>query len=594
MIFRPNPGESIEINQRSLTFCPDPDASEKAYLRSGARSRVYQLQDSRGALHALKVFTLAYRAPWVAQQAKGIAQYADIPGLSICRRTVITPVSHPELVIKHPEMRYAILMPWVEGDTWRTLKSSQVLSSIERAGNCAVGLAGVLLELEKHGLAHCNLNPDHVVFNFQKNAGVQVEMVGVENLFGPGMLAPETMVIDDPVYVHPHSSGPAWGVDADLYAGALLVGEILGFGAEDANRDRSEQDRWPEKRYLESSYWGKGICERYEQAVHSRTPASCPSFIEWKEALAGFTRQAVLPTPSGQAIAAAVEQEGLEKASTEAGERVGEKEAKEAALPEARSDSSARAGVVLFFGTAVIILGFWFSSIIGNIREMAAARAALNEQRTATAAAEGTRMAYQAATETAAPTATAIAAELLVSNLKESNNLITRMAKRRLEHKDDDFVEVYFVEENIDNFIVEAVIENPYNSEFHAWDYGFLFRKFGTNDEYRLEIASSKYWSLINRVGDTSTEIATGFVDNLFTGDGEVNQVRLAALGARGYLFINGEFIAELDLSKRTRGDIYLATGLTDGDEVDGKTTRFQEVSLWAAESFEPARTPTP
>ena len=61
--------------------------------------------------------------------------------------------------------------------------------------------------------------------------------------------------------------------------------------------------------------------------------------------------------------------------------------------------------------------------------------------------------------------------------------------------------------------------------------------------------------------------------------------LKLAALGESGYLFINEEYIAELDLSARTdSGDVYIATGLFNGDEVDGEVTRYEDVFLWAAE----------
>ena len=274
MLFRPNPGDTITINQKTLGFCVDPGVPDLISIRTGQRSIVYKLQDPEGSYHALKVFTLAYRNPLIVQQAEAIAQYADIPGLSACRRTVITPLGYPEIVITYPELRYAILMPWLEGETWENIKNERQIVGIEETGNAAAAFIDVMLELEKHGLAHCNLNPDNVLFSFTDDGEAIVHLVGLENLFAPGIVEPEPIIIDVPAYSHPSSNRPVWGPEADRYAGALLVAEILNLGMPAGSLDSDTLESADGLLFdpiadILAIQWGEDICGLYQQALES-------------------------------------------------------------------------------------------------------------------------------------------------------------------------------------------------------------------------------------------------------------------------------------------------------------------------------------
>ena len=64
----------------------------------------------RSELYALKVFSLAYRSPQIAAQAERLAPLQSISGLEACKRRVIIPAEQADLVITHPELRYACLL----------------------------------------------------------------------------------------------------------------------------------------------------------------------------------------------------------------------------------------------------------------------------------------------------------------------------------------------------------------------------------------------------------------------------------------------------------------------------------------------------
>ena len=46
---------------------------------------------------------------------------------------------------------------------------------------------------------------------------------------------------------------------------------------------------------------------------------------------------------------------------------------------------------------------------------------------------------------------------------------------------------------------------------------------------------------------------------------------------------MNGDFVAELDLSARTNGgDVAVATGMHAGREIKGEATRYEGFTVWA------------
>ena len=76
--------------------------------------------------------------------------------------------------------------------------------------------------------------------------------------------------------------------------------------------------------------------------------------------------------------------------------------------------------------------------------------------------------------------------------------------------------------------------------------------------------------------------IASGTV-SLDTGDGVSNRVQLICDGDTGLLYVNGAFVAELDLSARTNGgDVAVAAGMHAGHEIKGEATRFEGFTVWA------------
>lgn len=142
-------------------------------------------------------------------------------------------------------------------------------------------------------------------------------------------------------------------------------------------------------------------------------------------------------------------------------------------------------------------------------------------------------------------------------------------------------VEWYVVSISVADFVMEARFFNP---DAPKWDYGFAFRRGGTNNQFRFWIRSDKHWYLTYTTGNMADKknVADGKVPNLNTGAGKSNLVRIVADGETGMLMVNGEWVARFSLADRTGpGGIYIATGFSRGDETKGQLTHYEEFTIW-------------
>jgi hypothetical protein len=136
---------------------------------------------------------------------------------------------------------------------------------------------------------------------------------------------------------------------------------------------------------------------------------------------------------------------------------------------------------------------------------------------------------------------------------------------------------------NLKDFIVETTFMNPYSPSIGSWNYGFRFRAETNNNEYRLIIRSVEDWVLFNRTGSTDSEnINDGQLPNLDLSENGSNSIWLFCKGDTGVLYVNGKFVADLDLSARTNsGDVHIGTGFYSNDEFDGYSTEYTDFSIW-------------
>jgi len=311
MFFRPNPNDELIISGVTYRVAEHPSAPGIPHGQEGRAGIVYHLHPTSsgkkavGENLALKVFKPRFRLPYLVSQAERIATYADLPGLQVCRRTVLSPSRHVELLRQHPDLTYAVLMPWIEGPTWLEVVLEKKPYSREQSLALARALTETLVRMEEQGIAHCDLSGPNVMLPIL--AGREgLELVDVEGMYAPGLPQPEALSSGSAGYAHKAIKDGVWNPKADRFAGAVLLAEMLGWcDAQVCQSAWSESYFEPGetqqngKRYqtLLTSlrhHWGDGVAGLFERTWQSDSLSDCPTFGEWLVALPVSSEQRVV------------------------------------------------------------------------------------------------------------------------------------------------------------------------------------------------------------------------------------------------------------------------------------------------------------
>jgi hypothetical protein len=310
MSFRPNIHDELTIDGVTYRIAEHPAAPGFPYGQEGRAGIVYCLQNPATASKAaLKVFKPRFRTPALVSQAEKLAAFADLPGLTVCRRTVLTRAQNADLLRQHPDLIYAVLMPWIEGPTWTEVMLEKRPLTPQRALDLARALAEVLESMEVHGLAHCDLSGPNVLLPMLAGQTADrrpqtayrppsaVELVDVEGLYAPGLPRPEALPSGSSGYAHRTAREGLWGPTADRFAGAVLLAEMLGWcdpqvvqaawGESYFDPQEMQQDT-PRYRTLMAALerrWGSNVARLFERAWRSDSLLDCPTFGEWLVAL---------------------------------------------------------------------------------------------------------------------------------------------------------------------------------------------------------------------------------------------------------------------------------------------------------------------
>jgi serine/threonine protein kinase len=625
MTFRPKVGDNIQIGQDNYIFNEHPAAPGMLYGQSGRRATVFQLQNGKTQLKALKVFTLAFRSPQVEAQAAQIAHFAALPGLTACRRQVLSPTQNIELLSTHPDLRYAVLMPWMQGTTWQEWLMIRQPLSEDQSHILARCLVKVLAVMEKNGIAHCDLSSPNVMIHFSSNGSasssqINLELIDLEDLYATNLRQPEKLPAGSAGYSHHTVKTGVWSPQADRFAGAILLAEMLGwcdkrvctaavgeqyFDPNELQVDCSRQEVLCDSL---SDHWGAQTANLFQRAWYSDTLTDCPTFAEWADLLnIDLPHIALMPGQTNKPIQGSINEpvkgwRTFNDVPIQFDNRVARTSYQpfEQSKPQSTDELSQMAEPpirkiewLIPIGITLALMVFFIGLLQGWLDFQTTAQPTSNLTQGKISLTQTAQVKQnKTATVVAALTETAVHSSLLVDNLQSSNELLASIISGELVHEENGSVKSVEVSDLLSDFILEIDLINPYDSQAHNWDYGILFRDTGGNDQYRLVIFSDGSWVLNNNTGDANGErIQEGYIDNLRVNETEYNHIRLAAISAFGYLFVNGQFIAELDLSARLdAGAIKISTGIFNGDEVNGEVTRFRDVFLYSAAEI----TPTP
>ena len=240
MFVDPEVNEAISIGGQVFAFSFAAGYPDVVYAEIGRKAKVYRLLRGKQP-YALKVFKPRYRTASAVENSHLIAQYKDVPGLTVANRTILYPDQFSDLIGQHPEYAYSVLMPWVEGDSWFNYVVKQTPTSNIQSLRLAKALVNVLVELEERGLAHCDLSGGNFIFS---SDFCHVELIDIEEMFGQGLKSPDPLPAGTGGYA-PNwvKETGIWEAGADRFSGGILLCEILGWQSEDI-RTRSAGDNY--------------------------------------------------------------------------------------------------------------------------------------------------------------------------------------------------------------------------------------------------------------------------------------------------------------------------------------------------------------
>jgi len=309
MAFGSRVGEPVIIRGVTYTVAEHPAARGMPYGQRGRAGTVYQLRASDGRPFALKVFSPRFREPYLVTLAEQIAPYATFPGLQVCQREVLTPQQDKELLRTQPDLLYAVLMPWIPGKTWLEVLLERSTLDKQRSLALAHVLLRILVVMEQYGIAHCDLSASNLLLpdlSAGLNGHTKMALVDVEQFYSSDLRRPEHLTTGTPGYAHRTISQGIWASNADRFAGAILLAEILGscdrtvceaVFDESYFDPRETQETTSERfqillRAIET-HWGDAVARLLEQAWFSKTLSECPTFGEW---------QLTLPDPAPKSV----------------------------------------------------------------------------------------------------------------------------------------------------------------------------------------------------------------------------------------------------------------------------------------------------
>ena len=139
---------------------------------------------------------------------------------------------------------------------------------------------------------------------------------------------------------------------------------------------------------------------------------------------------------------------------------------------------------------------------------------------------------------------------------------------------------------NVRNFTISADFEVPYSESVGDWSVGFIFRN-PTRNNLSYVSAWDGIYGHYERHDGEDTLIDAGYVSNQNRNVGDKNKMKLIVIEDRGWLFVNSEYVTDLDVGGASeRGSLEIATGFFTGEEVAGETTRVSDIRASALEKL--------
>lgn len=304
-MFNPTLKTRLVIDGTEYRFSPHPAAPALVWGQEGRHAIVYRIEPlegghgANGEARALKVFRPAFRHAGLLESAQALRWAHELPGMRVCDQTVITRETHPRLVAEHEDLDYAMVMPWIDGQTWFDYLHKRERLTLDQSRALAESIAWVLYALELNALAHCDLSSGNVIVDPGQTT---VHLVDVEDLYSPWLTPPPQVPAGTPGYQHREvGSLGQWRPAGDRFAGAVLMAEVLAwahpkvrqaaygesyFAPEDLQQD-CERYRLLLKVL---KMYDKAFAGVFEAAWRSHSLEECPPLKTWYDLFDGLPR----------------------------------------------------------------------------------------------------------------------------------------------------------------------------------------------------------------------------------------------------------------------------------------------------------------
>jgi hypothetical protein len=227
--------------------------------------------------------------------------------MNICERIVLTPQEDAILVSAIEELEYAVLMPWITGNSWWDIVDNKQPLTSDQSLHLAETIAYTFAELESKGIAHCDIANTNVLFNLQQGS---VSLIDIEEIYIPGLNRPGT-TFGTPGYQHRHNPSGLWGPHADRFAGAVLLAEILGWHNKSVRQlsgrehffDQDELQEPTRERFIALKQalraWSPTLEKYFDDAWGSKRLSKCPCMEDWYQAILAVSTGNTPPKKKG-------------------------------------------------------------------------------------------------------------------------------------------------------------------------------------------------------------------------------------------------------------------------------------------------------
>lgn len=297
MTFSPSGNEVLQL--AGYTFQVRAHGGTGALARRpirivGGRAQVYQLIDTdTGDAYALKVMLPAFRKPQLLRNGALLRQLAPHPGFEACRQLYFTPESHPADMALFPDLAYASLMPWIQGQDWKAIIGNpEATIDADTTWEIAYQLVRLVRVLERNHIAHCDLSGGNVMVNLDTR---RVHLIDFDEVYWPDAPLPAVLPTGTPGYRRRVES--QWVESSDRFPMAVLVAEMLGWRDAAVRHNSSGDSFFTDEDCLGQDSGKYQLLEEFMYGLHSElgellkrawfapAHAECPGPDEWRAAI---------------------------------------------------------------------------------------------------------------------------------------------------------------------------------------------------------------------------------------------------------------------------------------------------------------------